>query len=178
MVFLPGANQGPWAPLLNYAWLAGCMVRGAEALHIDWPEPHPDFSLAENVGAWVAEQITPALDEFPIERPVLVGKSMGAYAVSVAADRGLPAIWLTPHLAQDWVVSQLRRATAPYLLIGGTADRVWRGDVARELTKHVVEIPGANHGMVLENEPMARSAYILGAIATAYEKFLDEAVWP
>jgi len=178
MAFLPGASQGPWAPLLNYAWLAGCMARGAQPLHITWPEPYPDFTTAEELGTWIAEKITPELDAFPVDRPVLVGKSMGAYAVGIAADRGLPAIWLTPRLDQAWIVTQLRRATAPYLLIGGTADQVWRRDVARELTKHVVEIPGANHGMVLENQPLARSAHILGEIATAYEQFLDEVVWP
>jgi pimeloyl-ACP methyl ester carboxylesterase len=164
--------------LLNYAWMAGCLARGAEPLHITWPQPYPDFVVAEEVGAWVAEQLTPALDAFPIERPVLVGKSLGAYAMGLAADRGLPAIWLTPHLVQEWELTQLRRATAPYLLIGGTADPVWRGDVARELTPHVLEIPGANHGMVLADEPLARSAHVLGQIATAYENFLDEVVWP
>jgi hypothetical protein len=72
----------------------------------------------------------------------------------------------------------LGRATAPYLLIGGTGDKVWEGDLARELTPYVVEIPGANHGMVLAGEPLARSAQVLGQIITAVEEFLDSVVWP
>ena len=53
---------------------------------------------------------------------VLIGKSLGTYAAALAAERGLPAIWLTPLLTSDWVVDGLRRSTAPFLLVGGTAD--------------------------------------------------------
>jgi len=175
MVFLPGALQGPWAPLLNYAWMAGTL-RGGRSVHIEWPPPIPDFTIASQVGAWVSDHVSPALAE--LDHPVLVGKSLGAYAVGLAADRDLPAIWLTPHLIQDWVVAELRRATAPFLLIGGTGDKVWRGDLARRLTPHVLEIRGADHGMILAGEPLAQSAHILGEVVTAIEEFLDEVVWP
>lgn len=174
IVLLPGAQQGPWQPLLNYAWLAG-LPWEAETLPVTWPSI-PDFTDAAAIGIWMREHVQPALEKFPVDRPVLVGKSLGAYAVEIAAERDLPAIWLTPHLEQDWVVARLRRATAPFLLIGGTADPVWRGDVARDLTPHVLEIPDANHGLVLPGRPLAESAHVLGRIATAYEEFL-ELVW-
>ncbi|NUT35700.1 MAG: alpha/beta hydrolase [Hamadaea sp.] len=175
IVLLPGANLGPWAPLLTYAWLAG-IPHEAETLPITWPTPIPSFAEVGEVGAWIDGQIGPELDTFAVDRPVLVGKSLGAYAAGIAADRELPAIWLTPHLEQDWLVGHLRRATAPFLLVGGTADPVWRGDVARRLTPHVVEIAEANHGLVLPGRPLAESAHALGRIATAYEEFL-QLVW-
>lgn len=62
------------------------------------------------------------------------------------------------------------------LLIGGTADPWWNGRLARTLTPHVLEVPDANHGMVLPGRPLARSAAVLGQVATAVEKFLDQ-VW-
>jgi hypothetical protein len=176
MVLIPGAFQGAWAPLLNYAWMAGT-ARGARSVHVEWPPPIPEFTAASQVGAWVTSHVGQALDRLGADQSVLVGKSLGAYAVGLAADRDLPAIWLTPHLDQDWVVAELRRAGAPFLLIGGTGDGVWRGDLARTLTPHVLEIPGADHGMILSGEPLAQSAHVLGEVVTAIEEFLDDVVW-
>jgi hypothetical protein len=66
----------------------------------------------------------------------------------------------------------------PYLLIGGTADPHWNGELARTLTPHVVEVADADHGMILVGAPLARSAAVLGRIVTAIENFLDVQVWP
>jgi len=41
----------------------------------------------------------------------------------------------------------LRRRTAPALLIGGTADPMWNGRVAREITDDVLELDRADHGL-------------------------------
>jgi hypothetical protein len=90
---------------------------------------------------------------------------------------GLPAVWLTPVLTSAWVVDGLRRATAPFLLVGGTADRLWDSGLARELTPYVLEIAGADHGMYVPGR-LAASAGVLGEVATAAEDFLDRVVWP
>src|ERR1700749_4524560 len=45
--------------------------------------------------------------------------------------------------------SRLRRAAAPCLLIGGTADKVRDGRLARSLTPHVLKIDRADHGMLV-----------------------------
>jgi hypothetical protein len=108
---------------------------------------------------------------------VLVGKSLGTYAAELAAERGLPGIWHTPLLTIPHCVAALRRASAPFLLIGGTADTWWDGEVARSLTPHVLEVPDANHGMILLGEPLARSAAVLGRVVTAIEDFLDQHIW-
>jgi hypothetical protein len=36
--------------------------------------------------------------------PLLIGKSLGTVAAGVAADRALPAVWLTPLLTQPWTL--------------------------------------------------------------------------
>ena len=109
--------------------------------------------------------------------PLVIGKSLGSLSAPVIADRGLPAVWFTPLLTNEETVAALRRATAPALLIGGTADKFWDGKLARSLSPHVVEIPDADHGMFVPG-PLAASADVLGQVITAVEQFLDEVVWP
>ena len=76
------------------------------------------------------------------------------------------------------VVASLRASTAPFLLIGGTADTAaWDGALARSLTPYVCEIPDANHGLMVP-AGLAASAGVLGEVTTATERFLDEVVWP
>jgi hypothetical protein len=175
MVLIPGAMLGPHQPLLAYTWLAG-RDRGAEAYHVEWSAERPADPTA--AASWVVDQIGAVLDAFTVRRPVLVGKSLGTYAAEVAADRGLPAIWHTPLLTDPRCVAALRRSGAPYLLIGGSADRLWDGGLARELTPHVLDVADADHGMIVVGAPLARSAEVLGRVVTAVEEFLDREVWP
>jgi pimeloyl-ACP methyl ester carboxylesterase len=122
---------------------------------------------------WVYEQIAPlAADD-----TLLIGKSLGSYAASVAADRELPAVWLTPILTVPWVPAALSRATAPFLLIGGTADEWWDGDLARHLTPHVLEIEHALHGLTVPG-PVTASIDVLRHVVTAIDEFLESISWP
>jgi hypothetical protein len=176
MVVIPGGSLGPHQPLLNYSWLAG-LARGAEALHIEWPTDRPSSREPSDSASWVVEQVADALATFPVPHPVLVGKSLGTYAAELAAARALPAVWHTPLLSDPRCVAALRHASEPCLLIGGTADPWWDSSLARTLTPYVLEVPDANHGMVVPGAPLARSAAILGQVATAVESFLDQHVW-
>jgi hypothetical protein len=158
---------GPYSPLLFYPTLA-LRARGVPVRAVHWPEP-------VQVGAdWVRAQVEPILDE--VGATLVVGKSLGSHAVHLAAERGLAGIWLTPLLKDPGVVAALRQARAPQLLIGGTADDdAWDGAVARELSPHVCEVEGADHGMMVPG-PLAASAAVLGAVVTAVEHFLDTAL--
>jgi pimeloyl-ACP methyl ester carboxylesterase len=177
MVIIPGGGLGPHQPLLNYSWLAG-RARGAEALHIEWPSERPTSRDPADSASWVVEQVATAMATFGVPGPVLVGKSLATYAAELAADRALPAIWHTPLLSDPRCVAALRGATAPFLLVGGTADHWWDSRLARTLTPHLLEIPGADHGMILPGVPLARSAAVLGQVAACVEEFLDREVWP
>lgn len=180
-VVIPGGMYGTSAPLLMYAGDAA-LARGAQLAEVEWSRPDQARQLDPTErGPWVLAEVDPVLDrvvgEWPDAKPLLIGKSLGSYAAATAASRGLPAIWLTPVLTDRWVSDALRRATAPYLLVGGTADPVWDGDLARELTPHLLEVAGADHGMYVPG-PLAESAHVLGRVATAVEEFLDGVVWP
>ena len=78
---------------------------------------------------------------------VVIGKSLTTRACAVAAERSWPAVWLTPLLDDRETVESLRRRTAPALLVGGTEDPLWDGTVAGDLSDHVLELPGADHGL-------------------------------
>ena len=166
-VILPGRMFGPFSPLLFYPLLA-LQARDVPVRAVHWPEP------VETGAAWVRAQVEPILDE--VGATLIVGKSLGSYAVHLAAERGLAGIWLTPLLKDPGVVAALRKVTAPQLLIGGTADELaWDGAVARELSPHVCEVEGAGHGMTVPG-PLAASAEVLGRVVTAVEDFLDHTV--
>jgi hypothetical protein len=180
-VLAPGGNYGPDGPLLMFAGKAA-QQRGATLHPATW-----DLG-AEDSHAMVVARVGQVIDGLVIGgpdvidgpagtgSPVIFGKSLGTMAAPVAADRGLPAVWFTPLLTDADVAAALRRATAPCLLVGGTADDWWDGAVARAVTPHVLEIEGADHGMFVPG-PLAVSAAVLGEVATAVERFLDDVVW-
>lgn len=179
-VVIPGGKYGPHTPLHMYSADAAA-ARGARVRHISWDPPPTLFRgydiLAEETAPWVRSQVAPVLDETG-GTPLLIAKSLGTFAAELAAERSLPAVWLTPLLRLAPVAAALRRATAPFLLVGGTADaHHWDGALARELTPHVLEVAGADHGMRVPG-PLAASATVLGVVATAVEQFLDDVVWP
>ena len=65
----------------------------------------------------------------------------------------------------------LSRGTEPFLLVGGTADGLWDGGAARRLTPYVLEVPEADHSLLVPG-PLARSAEVLGRVCTAVEEFV------
>jgi hypothetical protein len=152
--------------------------RGATVRPMDWKRREDALALSEaELEAWVIGQVSPNLPVGVAGSGLLfVGKSLGTHAAALAAERAHPAVWLTPLLHYRQVVEALERSRAPFLLVGGTGDPLWDGDVARRLTPHVLEVAGADHGMFVPGR-LAASAAVLGEVATAVEDFLDEVVW-
>ena len=83
------------------------------------------------------------------------------------------AVGLDPRVFVDAVEA----STAPCLIVGGTGDSLWDGELARRLSPHVVEVPGADHGLHLPG-PLAATLAAMAEVITAVEDFLDEYVWP
>ena len=179
-IVAPGGGYSADGPLLMYARLA-VQGRGGHVQPIVWePARGSDFSRQRRR---IASQVKSAVEEVTAATgaaPVVIGKSLGSLAAPLVADRGLAAVWFTPLLTDEPTVAALRRATAPCLLVGGTADRFWDGQVARSLPAdviEVVEVDGADHAMFVPGR-LADSAAVLGRVITAVEDFLDHAVWP
>jgi pimeloyl-ACP methyl ester carboxylesterase len=173
-VVIPGRLFGPAAPLPMYA---GDVAerRGATIHRHSWSQEPPN-PFDPQIEGWVCGEVTPLLDKLG-GCPLLIAKSMGTNAAALAADRSLPAVWLTPVLTVPWVTAALGRATAPFLLVGGTADEIWDGGLARQLSPHVLEVEGADHGMYLPG-PLTDSIAVLGRTVLAVEEFLHAIDWP
>jgi pimeloyl-ACP methyl ester carboxylesterase len=180
VVAIPGRIGGPYTPWIMYPCQAA-ENRGATVHHVWWSIEGDSLDVpAEQLAQWVVEQVRPMLEG--LDRPLVVGKSLGTHGAILAAEMDLPAVWVTPLIAAghwygDSVAEALRRAGAPFLLIGGTADPSWDGGLARDLTPHVFEAEGADHGLHVPG-PLAGSAAVLGQMVTAVERFIDEVVWP
>ncbi|SCL56298.1 hypothetical protein GA0070606_2583 [Micromonospora citrea] len=173
-VVIPGARFGPGVPLLMYGGDVA-EQRGATVHRHSWSQELPALDEPAIEG-WVSGQVVPLIDSVG-GCPLLVAKSLGTNAAAIAAERSLPAVWLTPLLTMPWVADALSRATAPCLLVGGTADKLWDGDLARRLSPHVLEVDGADHGMYVPG-PLTESIAVLGRVVVAVEEFLDAIGWP
>jgi hypothetical protein len=176
VLLVPGYVRGH-QPLLAFTEVAA-VRRGGHPKRIWWTPPEADLAA---LIPWVCDQVRVALDDLAGERPeatrpLLVGKSLGSLAARVAAERELPAIWFTPILNNSALVAEYELVTAPRLLVGGTGDEMWDSTVARQLSPRVLEIPDADHFMIVPG-PLAASGRVLGDVAAAVERFLDDVVW-
>ncbi|MEW2330709.1 alpha/beta hydrolase [Micromonospora chersina] len=172
VLVVPGSS-GCWHVPQQLFAADAARMRGAQMLYVSWSGEVPPEPAAR--GPWAVEQITAALRGLP--RPLIIAYSLGTLAADLAADYELPAIWIAPLLHRAEVVEGIRRACAPCLLVGGTADSSWRPELARELSPHVFEVEGGDHGLRVPG-PLAGSAAVLGQMATAIEEFLDRVLWP
>jgi hypothetical protein len=145
-VLVPGRGYPPMAPLLFFTGLA-LLQHGWRVEH-HWWDP-PAYQNDEQTLAWVRGEVEDVLPSSG--RVLVVGKSLGTWAAPLAAERSLPAIWLTPVLDVTAIVDGIAANTAPQLLVGGSADELWDTAVSRRLasgTCAVVELPDADHIML------------------------------
>jgi hypothetical protein len=155
-VVLPGRQYDPGKPVLA-AVSEVLLARGWAVREVWWQVP--DGLDGRRATKWVADQARTAADGWA-ERPLLVGKSLGTRATAYAARQRLDAVWLTPLLLEKAVVRGMRRSRARQLLVGGTADRLaWDAAVARSLDAEVLELPDADHGLVVTGDPSRTTAY-------------------
>ena len=173
-VIAPGHGYGPQVPLLDLAGEA-LADRSAAVETINWTVP--DGLLDIGPEPFVRAHVAAALHRLSVAArtatPVIIAKSLGTYAAALAAERKVPAIWLTPLLHLEPIAEAITRNPAPALLVGGTRDRSWLPHVAEATGKTLVTIEGGDHGL---RPPGPLRAYTdaLGAIGTAMEVFLSE----
>src|SRR3954462_5076114 len=158
------------APLLCFA-RGGAAARGWSAFEV--LDALPDG--AEPFG-WARDRARRALDRAAETADEIggVGKSLASGAAGIVADRGLPAVWLTPLLNERRVADDLSRAPRPALLIGGTADAAWAPDeLADNGLLQVVQFDGLDHSLQRPGDPGA-SLDALRAVAERVDRFVGE----
>jgi len=173
VILLPGANYPTTAPLLWFAREAA-LAAGRNVLAVV-----DSRSGSGDPQQWTEERAEAAirhLGDGP--RPILVAKSITSLAAPLVARLGLPAVWLTPLINEAGtsvataVATGLAAASAPFLLIGGSADPAWDGARARSFGRgEVLEIADADHALQVPRD-VPRSIDALRRISSAVEDFI------
>jgi hypothetical protein len=170
VVVLPGMQYSTQAPLLWFAREVAA-ARGWSALEVldSLPDGAEPFGWARDRArralGWAAEEASEV---------AVIGKSLASGAAGLVADRGVPAVWLTPLLDERRVADDLSRAARPALLIGGSADEAWTPDaLADSGLLQVVQLDGLDHSLQRPGDPRA-SLDALRAVAERVDRFLDE----
>lgn len=174
-LLIPGHAYTVERPLLYFAQEVFAR-HGWTTQQVWWPEPPPP--RGQDLAAWFAQlrsfvhvHVQPFLERETAPTIALVGKSMAAYAAAMAADRSLPGIWLTPVLRDPAQVEDLRRGTAPFLLVGGTADAAWDPETARSFGRPFHEAPDADHSLEIRDDPV-KSVEVLRQATIAMDAFV------
>jgi hypothetical protein len=150
-LILPGVRYFSQAPLL---WFAREAAQAAGWSVLELSERAP---ADEEPFEWMRRRATSALEaSSSADTLVVIGKSLGSVAAPLVAERGLPAVWLTPLLVRPEVVAALRAATAPALLVGSSADPTWAdGEQPGGESVSVLEFDGLDHSLQVEGDPLA-----------------------
>ena len=168
MVLLPGVRYFSQAPLLWFAREAA-QAEGWSVLELSERAPADAEPFA-----WLRTRAEAAIDRAAGEaaQVAVIGKSLGSAAAPLAAERGLPAVWLTPLFVRPDVVAGLNAATAPALLIGSSADPTWaNGERPSGDALEFYELDGLDHSLQVQGDPRA-SLEMLGRVTEAVGGFL------
>jgi hypothetical protein len=167
-VVLPGVRYFSQAPLL---WFAREAAQAAGWSVLELSERAPgDREPFE----WMRERAASALEAVSSSATVaVIGKSLGSAAAPLVAERGLPAVWLTPLLVRPDVVSALSSSSAPALLVGSAADPTWSdGEQPGGGSVSVLEFEGLDHSLQVEGDPLA-SLDVLRQVTERIRDFLE-----
>jgi hypothetical protein len=174
-IVLPGAGYSAQAPLLWYARRAAMEAGRSVLVVTDAFDRQRDDPIR-----WVEERGEAALIHVRSRdaHPLLITKSLTSLAAGLAAAAGLPAVWLTPLIADQGtavaaqVLSGLRSGIEPRLLIGGSNDPSWDARIASTLSHaETLELPGADHSLEAPDD-VAKSLDNLKRVTDALSRFV------
>jgi hypothetical protein len=166
-VVLPGVAYFSQAPLLWFAREAA-RQRGWSVLELTERAPADQEPFP-----WMLDRAERALGATSAGTVAVIGKSLASAAAGLVAERGLPAVWLTPLLVRPEVVEALRASPAPALLVGSPADPTWGdGRVPDGPAIAVLELEGLDHSLQVEGDPLA-SLDVLRSVTEHVSAFLS-----
>jgi hypothetical protein len=164
---LPGSGYTAMGPLLWYA-RAALSDQGWTVRTLTWTAT-PSCESARAAYAEVLGDDAPGGDALHL----VVAKSLGTLAMPLAVRLGLPGVWLTPVLTSEQA-PDVRETAAEldenHLLVGGTADPLWDGELADGSEADVLEVENADHSLEVPHD-RAENLAILDEVVTAIEEF-------
>jgi hypothetical protein len=166
VVLLPGVRYFSQAPLLWFSREAA-QAAGWSVLELSERAPGDQEPFA-----WLRERAASALAAADAEQVAVIGKSLGSAAAPLAAERGLPAVWLTPLLIRPEVVAALEATSAPTLLVGSGADSTWAdGERPANEAVELIELDGLDHSLQAPGD-LERSLNVLRDVTQRVQTFL------
>jgi pimeloyl-ACP methyl ester carboxylesterase len=166
LVLLPGVRYFSQAPLL---WFTREAAQAAGWSVLELSERAP---ADQDPFEWMRARAERALAATDAEQVVVAGKSLGSIAALLAAERGLPGIWLTPLLVRPEVLAALNASNAAALAIGSPADETWSGGGRPSAESlELLELEGLDHSLQVPGDPLA-SLDVLRRVVEAVDGFL------
>jgi hypothetical protein len=166
-VVLPGVRYFSQAPLLWFAREAA-QAAGWSVLELSERAPGDQEPFE-----WMRRRAASALDATSAGTVAVIGKSLGSAAAPLVAERGLPAVWLTPLLVRPDVVAALASSSGPALLVGSAADPTWSdGEQPGGDSVSVLEFDGLDHSLQVSGDPLA-SLDVLRQVTERIGAFLE-----
>jgi pimeloyl-ACP methyl ester carboxylesterase len=172
-VILPGSGYTIQAPLLY--WGAEILKAGGwRVLAVSWS---PADLLLDDPRGFVEAEVEAAFAAAPAATTrLLFAKSLGTFAAPWAAAHGIAGVWLTPVLTISDVSDALNASVSTRdLIIGGTADPLWRSDAIAATAASVLEIPDANHALVVPGD-WRRSGALHAEVFAVVEEHLGRLI--
>lgn len=148
-LILPGAGYTVQAPLLYWSILALAQA-GWDVWSIDW---HAEVraSAPADFPRFVSSAVAQAEDTMPNAPDLVIGKSLGTYAMPRFVRTDTRAVWLTPILTAPSVAEAAHFASERHLIVGGTADPSWDASALHNTRARVVSVPSGNHSLEIQN---------------------------
>ncbi|WP_353810410.1 hypothetical protein [Agromyces sp. SYSU T00194] len=170
---LPGRGYSAQAPLLY--WTSSALAgAGWRTYAVEW-HPTTDDLAQHGPRAFVEAAVATARTRIPEPPSLIVGKSLGAYALPSTLEAGLAGVWLTPILKNDEVAGALRDAPDTHLAIGGTADAWWLPDRVAGTSAALVSVEGADHSLEVGDwrASVLRQAEVVERVAAHADRIRD-----
>ena len=165
-VVLPGGNNDPWTPPVLLPALA-LEQQGATVERISYGHPRPaglGLEDSQEFNEAVAAQVAEVVERHEPHRITFVAKSRGTLFLAAMDDTAITCLvdasWgTTPLVGLDDVGHGIIGKRWRSLLVAGGADpyhdqRV-HDEVRTAIGAEELVIPGANHGLVVERDPLA-----------------------
>lgn len=142
---IPGLGYTAQAPILY--WSSEVLIEaGWNVYTVAWTPP---ADVLDHARPYVEDALRRAIERIGRRPHLILGKSLGSFALPYSVASDIPGIWLTPILTDSSVAEALCSASDQHLAIGGDADQAWQPKAAGNTQAMLYTAPRMNHSLEL-----------------------------